>query len=292
MPASLLVGLGAVFVVVTLIAALAVRRLLFPDVVRARLRELSGDRAEPGATTWPGGDVGRVTPNGLTASEAGVTGRARELRQAGFRSPLAPRLFRLAQTGCAALLGLAAWAAFTAMAGLAAAVAGFVGPELWLIQRVERQRRLIQNGLPDALDLMVVCIEAGSGIDPALIRASEDLDFAYPELAWELRVVILEMRAGMARLEALRHFAERTKVEDVRMLVSLLAQTERFGGSVAQALRTHARASRTVRRQRAEERASRVAVKLVFPLVFFLFPALYVVVLGPVVVQVVKAFYR
>lgn len=290
MPASLLVGLGAVFVVVTLVAALATRHLLFPDAVRARLRELSGDRAESGA--GPGGGVGRVTPSGLTVPEAGATGRTRELHQAGFRSPQAPLLFRLVQAGSAALLGLAAWVAFTGTAGLAAAVAGFIGPELWLIQRVERQRRLIQNGLPDALDLMVVCIEAGAGVDTALIRASEDLDFAYPELAWELRLVTLEMRAGRARLEALRNLAERTKVEDVRMLVSLLAQTERFGGSVVQALRTHARASRTVRRQRAEERASRVAVKLVFPLVFFLFPALYVVVLGPVVVQVVKAFYR
>ena len=140
------------------------------------------------------------------------------------------------------------------------------------------------------LDLLIVCLEAGSSLDQAMVKASEELAIAYPALAQELRMLTTETRAGKPRLEAFRNLAQRTKVEDVRALVAMLVQTDRFGTSVAQALRTMADDMRTKRRQAAEEMAAKVGVKLVFPLVFCLFPALYVVMLGPAVDQFIRNF--
>jgi tight adherence protein C len=160
---------------------------------------------------------------------------------------------------------------------------------LWLAWKTSKRQREIQNGLPDALDLLIVCVEAGSGLDAAILKASDELSLAYPALAEELKLITTETRAGKPRLEAFRNFAQRTGVEDVRTLVAMLIQTDRFGTSIAQALRTHAEVSRTKRRQRAEEKAAKLGVKLVFPLVFCLFPALYVVVLGPAVIKIMHS---
>jgi tight adherence protein C len=167
---------------------------------------------------------------------------------------------------------------------------GYLLPSFWLSQKTAKRQKQISNGLPDALDLMVVCVEAGSGIDQAIMKTSDELAISYPALAEEMRLIGTEMRAGKPRLEAFKNFASRTKVDDVRALVAMLIQTDRFGTSIAQALRTHAETSRVKRRQRAEERAAKIGVKLVFPLVFFLFPALYVAILGPAVVQYVRIF--
>jgi tight adherence protein C len=172
-----------------------------------------------------------------------------------------------------------------------AALIGYMLPGMVLGWLITRHKTKIDNGLPDALDLMVVCVEAGSGLDQAIQKTSVELEISHPELANELKMIITEVRAGKPRLEAFRNFASRTKVEDVKSLVAMLVQTDRFGTSVAQALRTHAEVSRTKRRQRAEERAAKIGVKLVFPLVFFLFPAFYVVTLGPAVIQFVRVFF-
>ena len=171
-----------------------------------------------------------------------------------------------------------------------AAAVGFGLPSLWLGRKTALRQKKIRNGLPDALDLMIVCIESGSGIDQAIVKTSDELDISHPELAEELRLITTEMRAGKPRLEAFKNFASRTKVDDVRSLVAMLVQTDRFGTSVAQALRTHAETSRTKRRQNAEERAGKIGVKLVFPLVFCLFPSLYIAILGPAVVQYLHEF--
>jgi tight adherence protein C len=176
------------------------------------------------------------------------------------------------------------------LAAVLGAGVGFMLPDFWLSRQTSLRQKRIRNGLPDALDLLIVCLEAGSSIDQAIVKASEELQLAHPDLADELRLVTTETRAGKPRLEALKNFAERTRVDDVRSLVTMLVQTERFGTSLAQALRTHAETSRTKRRQRAEERAQKVGVKMVFPLVFFLFPALYIVILGPAVVKFVQFF--
>jgi tight adherence protein C len=167
---------------------------------------------------------------------------------------------------------------------------GFFVPGLVVERKIRKRQMQITNGLPDALDILIVCIEAGNAIDQAILKSAEELLVSHPVLAHELMLVNIETRAGKARLEAFKNFAERTRVEDVRSLVAMLVQTDRFGTSVAQALKTYADVLRTKRRQRAEEKAAKLGVKLVFPLVFFLFPALYVVTLGPAVVQYVREF--
>jgi tight adherence protein C len=166
------------------------------------------------------------------------------------------------------------------MPGLTLAAVGYLLPKM-----------AIRNGLPDALDLITVCMEAGSGLDQAISRTTEELMLSHPVLAEELRLITTEVRAGKPRMEAFKNFASRTDVPDVRSLVSMLVQTDRFGTSVGEALRVHSDTSRTKRRQAAEERAGKVGVKLVFPLVLCLFPALYIVCFGPVVVKIYRAFY-
>jgi tight adherence protein C len=174
---------------------------------------------------------------------------------------------------------------------LCAAAIGFALPGLYVGRQRAFRQRAIQNGLPDALDLLTVCVESGSGLDQAIAKANEDLRIAHPILADELRLVTTEIRAGKPRLEAYKNLAQRTAVDDVRTLVAMLTQTDRFGTSVGQALRVHADTSRTKRRQRAEEHAAKVGVKLVFPLALCLFPALYVVCFGPAVIRIYRAFF-
>ena len=183
------------------------------------------------------------------------------------------------------VLGFSKW--YVALLG---AAVGYVAPSMWLGRKTTLRQKQIRNGLPDALDLMIVCIEAGSGIDQSMVKTSDELDISYPALAEELRLITTEIRSGKPRLEAFKNFASRTKVDEVRSLVAMLVQTDRFGTSIAQALRTHAEVSRTKRRQNAEERAAKIGVKLVFPLVFCLFPGLYVAILGPAVVDYVRIF--
>lgn len=174
--------------------------------------------------------------------------------------------------------------------GAIAGALSYYAPVFWLGRRIDDRRREIRNGLPDATDLLIVCLEAGSGIDQALARVASELEIAYPSLARELELIGSETRAGKPRMEAFKNFAERTKVDDVRSLVAMLVQTDRFGTSIGQALRTHAESSRTKRRQRAEERAAKLGVKLLFPLVFCLFPAFFTVVLAPAMVQIYRQF--
>jgi tight adherence protein C len=175
--------------------------------------------------------------------------------------------------------------------GALAAFAGFLLPSLVLGRLIEKRRVAITNGLPDVLDLLIVCLEAGCALDQAIVKATEELYLVYPALGEELKMLSTETRAGKPRMEAFRNFEARTKNDDVRSLVAMLLQTDRFGTSVSQALRTFADVARTKRRQRAEERAAKVGVKMVFPLVLFLFPALYAVTLGAAVIQIVNVFF-
>jgi len=174
--------------------------------------------------------------------------------------------------------------------GLAGAVVGYLLPGYVVARRIRLRKKQIQNGLPDALDLLIVSLEAGLALDQAILKCSEELVIAYPALSQELQLVNTETRAGKPRVEALKNFSRRTQVDDVRALVAMLVQTERFGTSVAQALRTHAEEARVKRRQRAEERAAKLSVKLIFPLVFLLLPAFFVVAVGPGVIKFVELF--
>ena len=152
----------------------------------------------------------------------------------------------------------------------------------------KRRQHRIRLGLPDALDLLVVSVEAGLGLDQAIQRVADELGFAHPDLCNELRLINLELRAGKNRSEALHNLADRTGVDDVRSLVSMLVQTDKFGTSVAQSLRVHSETVRTKRRQRAEEAAAKTGVKMVFPLVFCIFPAIWVVTIGPAAIKFVQ----
>src|SRR5579862_323542 len=171
---------------------------------------------------------------------------------------------------------------------LAACGMGYIVPTMVLKRMVKRRQHRIRLGLADALDLMVVSVEAGLGLDQAIMRVSDELAHAHPELAEELRLINLELRAGKGRADALRNLAERTGVDDISSLVAMLVQTDKFGTSVAQSLRVHSETLRTKRRQRAEEAAAKTGVKMVFPLVFCIFPAIWVVTIGPAAIKFVQ----
>jgi tight adherence protein C len=171
---------------------------------------------------------------------------------------------------------------------LVAAGLAYVVPGMLLARMAKRRQHRIRLGLPDALDLLVVSVEAGLGLDQALQRVAAELSFAHPDLCDELRLINLELRAGKARAEALHNLAERTGVDDVGSLVAMLVQTDKFGTSVAQSLRVHSDTLRTKRRQRAEEAAAKTGVKMVFPLVLCIFPAIYVVTLAPAAIRFMR----
>jgi tight adherence protein C len=170
------------------------------------------------------------------------------------------------------------------------ALIGFYLPDIWLRIKIARRRNRIIEGLPDALDLLVVCVEAGLGLDAAINRVAEEIKFSNKLLSDELKLLNLELRAGKLRRDALRNLALRIGLEDVNSLVTLLIQTDKFGTSVAQALRVYSDALRTKRYQRAEEIAAKLPVKLVFPLVLFIFPALFVTILGPPAIRLWRIF--
>jgi len=167
---------------------------------------------------------------------------------------------------------------------------GFLAPDFWLGNRIKKRQGRISRGLPDVLDLLVICIEAGLSLDQATVRASEELKLAQPELCDELMVVVLEQRAGRPRTDSWKHMAERTGEENCRNLVSMLVQAEQFGTSIAKTLRIHSDTLRTKRMQEVEEAASKTTIKLLFPLVLFIFPALFLVVLGPAVIMIMENF--
>ncbi len=173
---------------------------------------------------------------------------------------------------------------------VAASFLGMLLPGMWLDRAVAKRHKLLRNGFPDALDLLTVCVESGLGLSQALQRVADELEVSHPELAIELGHVTAQMRAGVDRETALRGLATRTGLDDVRGLVSLLAQTLRFGTGIAEALRVYSEDFRDKRMQRAEEAAAKIGTKLIFPLVVCLFPAFFVVAIGPAVIRMIEAF--
>jgi tight adherence protein C len=174
------------------------------------------------------------------------------------------------------------------MIPLIALALGYLFPDMFLTWRVNARQAKIRRGLPDGLDLLVICVESGLGLDQALMKVSQELRITHHELSEELQLVNLEMRIGKTRIEALRELARRTGLEDIKSLVAMLVQTDRFGTSVAQSLRVFSDDLRTKRRQRAEEMSAKTTVKMVPPLIFFIFPALMVVILGPAVITLLR----
>jgi tight adherence protein C len=169
------------------------------------------------------------------------------------------------------------------------ALLGFYLPDFYLMLRIRLRKEKIVKGFPDALDLLVVCVEAGMGLDAAINRVAEEIQLSSQVISDEFKILNLELRAGKSRIDALRNLGIRTDVEDVRSFATLLIQTDRFGTSVAQALRVHSDSMRTRRYQKAEELAAKLPVKMMFPLIFFIFPAIFVIVVGPAAIQIYQS---
>jgi tight adherence protein C len=169
-----------------------------------------------------------------------------------------------------------------------AAGGGYYAPGFWLRSAIGRRKQTIMRALPDALDLMVVCVEAGLGLDQAINRVAEEIKFSHKELSEEFHLLGLELRAGVARTDALRNLSRRVDLEEIKSLIALLVQTDRFGTSIGQALRVHSEAMKVSRQMKAEERAAKLPVKLLFPLLFFIFPSLFIVIIGPAVIKVIR----
>ncbi len=223
----------------------------------------------------------------------------KQLMQAGYRSPAAPVIFRAIQL--TALFSFPAIVALVCMWlarplssallwMLVAFVAGFFLPRYGLRKLIKGRQQRVRWGLADALDLLVVSIEAGLGLNAALVRVGEEMRIAHPEISEEFELTNLEIRVGRERDEALRNLAERTGVDDLQSLVAMLIQADRFGTSIARAVRIYSDSLRTKRRQRAEQAAQKAAVKLLLPLALFLFPTLFIVILGPAALNLIDTF--
>ena len=297
MPISLLITLLAVFASVAIVSgSVASLALARTSPERRRLRNFTAPRATAPQVNVQVADAPSPTlkrmSDMLPTSSTDLSRLRRRLAAAGYEGYSAAVLYSAVRLALPVVLGVLTVLALGFsdgwVLGLTSAALGFITPDLWLTRKTLKHRKAIQNGLPDALDLIIVCIEAGSSLDQAILKASNELEIALPVIARQLSTLSSQIRAGKPRLEAFQDLAKRTGVDDVRSLVGMLIQTDRFGTSIAQGLRTHAETLRTKRRQRAEERAGTIGVKLVFPLVLCLMPALYVVCLGPVAV----AFYR
>ncbi|MFW3614001.1 type II secretion system F family protein [Billgrantia antri] len=263
------------------------------DPLRRRLRSLEASgasgtaNAETGLREWLGPMGERLVPT----EEEARSRIALELRRAGKRSPGAVNLFfgvRLLLTVVPPILLLLVVVPFvrlepvlSVMLVAGSAIAGYLLPRFWLERAIKRRTRLLRRGLPDALDLLVVCSEAGLGLAAAIQRVARDLEISHPELAEELHLFGLQTRAGMDNKAALRDLEERTGVDDIRGLVTTLLQSMRFGTSIAMTLRLFAVELRDKRTQEAEEKAAKVSTKMLFPLIFCVFPSFFVVALGP-----------
>jgi tight adherence protein C len=216
---------------------------------------------------------------------------------AGYRSETAPMVFFMAKTVLTFLLP-AIFILYMIISGadyaadmmlfyiIVSAGLGYFLPNIFLERRIAYRKRQILDSFPDAMDLIIVCVESGLGLDAALARVSEEMHMISPVLGEELHLINLELRAGSSRERALRNLALRTGVEDIDTLVAMLVQSDRFGTSIAQALRVYAENLRTKRRLRAEEAAAKIALKLLFPLIFFIFPSMLLVLLGPALISI------
>jgi len=237
--------------------------------------------------------IGTLIPQ----SPKDVTVMQRRLIRAGIKNENALKILYGAKAALAITLPLlmtASIASTTFETGnklgaiMAAAMAGFFGPNEYVRRKAAKRQHEISRGLPNALDLLVVCVESGLGLDQAVLQVSKELDQAHPEISEEFGFVTLELKAGKRRVEALRNLGERTGVDDLKKLVAVLIQADRFGTGIAQSLRAHADFMRIQARQVAEEKAAKLGVKLIFPIFFCILPSLFAVTVGPVAMKIIR----
>lgn len=302
-------GSDALFIVLVAAAAFALAMGIcafafgLADPIRKRLGHVSESSAASTSVT------GRIAEN-LRPLAAFITPKRERDRKriehllihAGYRSPSARTLFygvkalMVLLLPCAVLLASPFFPSVSTtklvMFAIGAGFAGSILCSMWLDRAVERRQRAIRTGFSDALDLLVVCVESGLGLAPALQRVAEELSVSHPALGDELTLVNAEMRAGVERGTALKNLATRTGLDDIRGLTALLVQTMRFGTSVAEALRVYSEEFRDKRTQAAEEHAAKIGTKMIFPLILFLFPSFFLVAIGPAVIGLIEVFTK
>jgi tight adherence protein C len=296
MPLPLILSIVAFLTVAVIVFAFGAAAMMPSSVLGSRLREIGWQRPKADAKPAMRERMQQALDplsRALPISPTNVSQTRTWLIQAGYRNEQHVTIYRGLRVLFAAL-GFITVFAFTGfnsplmlvgMTGL-----GFFLPRFLLKRKLAERQRRIRIGLPDGLDLTVICVEAGLSLDQAMMRVGEDLRHSHPELSAEFHLFDLETRAGKPRVEALRNLAARTGVDDIRSLVGTLIQTDRFGTSVAQALRVHSDSLRTERRQRAEEQAAKTTVKMIIPLVLFVMPSLIFVTVGPAVIQLMHIF--
>ena len=284
-----------VFVVVAIAVFAFIAAMITPSsVLGARLRALGSQQPKPAENKPAIRDRIEQALDPLSKaiplSPADVSRTRRMLIQAGYRDAMDINYYFGSRVLMAVVgfLGVALWRFDDLPLLIGLTALGFLLPRFILKRLIRDRQNRIRLGLPDALDLTVICVEAGLALDQALMRVGQDLHHAHPDLSDEFHFVNLEMRAGKPRAEALRNLVERTGVDDIRALVGTLIQTDRFGTSVTQALRVHSDSLRTERRQRAEEQAAKTTIKMVPPLVIFVLPSIIFVTIGPAVIELIR----
>jgi len=242
-------------------------------------------------------DLIKKLGNIIPQSPKDVTVMQRRLIRAGVRNESALKILYGAKAAFGITLPLITAAVVSGSSSdsgnkfaaiLAAAAVGFFGPNEYVRRMASKRQKEISRGLANALDLMVVCVESGLGLDQAILQVAKELEHAHPEISEEFGLVNLELKAGKRRVEALRNLAERTGVDDLKKLVAVLIQADRFGTGVAQSLRAHADFMRIQARQVAEEKAAKLGVKLIFPIFFCILPSLFVITVGPVIMKIIR----
>jgi tight adherence protein C len=276
--------------------------LFYREAMLQRIAEVINPQSKPktllGSFQDSGFSIGSVVKrfdSVLPKSQQELSVVKQRLIRAGYRKESTGKIFNGSKVALPLVLCLAAlvtglgslspFFVYAVCLGL-----GFLAPDFWLGRKIKKRQSKIRRGLPDVLDLLVICIEAGLGLDQATVRASEELAHAQPELCDELNVVVLEQRAGRPRQDTWKHLAERTDVDCIRNLVTMMVQAEQFGTSIGKTLRTHSDTLRTQRIQQVEEMAAKTTIKLIFPLVLFIFPSLFLVTLGPAAIIMMESF--
>src|SRR3982074_3031924 len=294
MTLALALSIFAFLTIVVIVFAFGAASVAPSSVLGSRLREIGWQR--PKTQTKPAirermQQALDPFSRALPVSPTDVSQTRVWLIQAGYRDPQHVTIYRGLRVLFAALAFFSVFL-FTGLdsplllVGLTAF--GFFLPRFLLKKKLQERQRRLRLGLPDALDLTVICVEAGLSLDQAMMRVGQDLNHAHPELSSEFHLFDLETRAGKPRVEALRNLADRTGVDDIRALVAPLIQPHRFGTSLAQALRVHSDSLRTERRQRAEEQAAKTTVKMVPPLVVFILPSIIFVTIGPAIIELIR----
>jgi tight adherence protein C len=297
MPILIILGFFGIFVG---IAFVGMKMYVRP---KEALDRVVGGAAEAGVETMPDHpslafhELIKKLGNYVPQSPKDVTIMQRRLIRAGIRNENALKILYGAKAFFGILLPVLT-ATFVLGAStdssnklvmiLSATATGFFGPNEYVRRKATKRQKEIGRGLPNALDLMVVCVESGLGLDQAILQVAKELEAAHPEISEEFGIVNLELKAGKRRVEALRNLGERTGVDDLKKLVAVLIQADRFGTGVAQSLRAHADFMRVQYRQVAEEKAAKLGVKLIFPIFFCILPSLFVVTVGPVAMKIIR----